>query len=47
MKIEPRRPPSRVLMLVIEFIVITGICALWLLIFFGVFYLLALAAVHW
>lgn len=46
MKIEPRRY-GRAIVLIVEFAVVTALCALWLLAFFGILYLIALAAVYW
>lgn len=47
MKIEPRPHWARTLYLVVEWFVVVGLAALWLLIFFGLMALLAMAAVYW
>jgi hypothetical protein len=46
-KIAPRPRWARTLYLVIEWLVVVGLAALWLLIFFGLMALLAMAAVYW
>lgn len=47
MKIAPRPRWARTLYLVVEWFVVVGLAALWVLIFFGLIYLFMLAAVYW